>query len=89
MNENGIEKWPPEVSIITEGIKPFSYYAVFVRTLIVRDKAYNSEDIQSAASEIGVYRGSVLKLGLLKYESFVGFRMIFCRPIRINRQLTY
>ena len=40
----------------TDGIKPFSYYAVFVTTLIIRDKAYSSENIQNAASKIEYYQ---------------------------------
>lgn len=52
LNENGEEIWPQEISPITEGIKPFSHYAVFVSTLIIRDNIYGSEDIQNAASEI-------------------------------------
>ena len=42
--------------IFTDGIKPFSYYAVFVTTLIIRDKAYKSENIQNAASKIEYYQ---------------------------------
>ena len=44
------------MSLIYEGIKPFSYYAIFVSTLIIRDTNYQSEDIQSAASEIKYYQ---------------------------------
>ena len=34
--KNGVETFPEETTIITDGIKPFSYYAIFVTTLIIR-----------------------------------------------------
>ena len=47
-----VQEWPPETSIITDGIKPYSYYAIFVTTLIIREGIKGGEDIKSAASEI-------------------------------------
>jgi hypothetical protein len=44
--------WPDEGTIIRDGIKPFSYYAIFVTTLIVRQGIQGGQDIKSAASEI-------------------------------------
>lgn len=34
--ENGVWLWPPENTIITDKIKPYSYYAIFVTTLLIR-----------------------------------------------------
>jgi hypothetical protein len=44
--------WPDEGTIIRDGIKPFSHYAIFVTTLIVRQGIQGGQDIKSAASEI-------------------------------------
>lgn len=51
--DNGQWTWPDEVSIITDKIKPYSYYAVFVTTLLIRSNIdEKAKDIKSAASEI-------------------------------------
>ena len=47
-----IQEWPQETTIITDGIKPYSYYAIFVTTLIIREGIAGGEDIKSAASKI-------------------------------------
>ena len=48
--------YPDEVSIIRDGIKPFSYYAIFVTTLIIRQGIEGSADIKSAASDIRYFQ---------------------------------
>ena len=53
LGENNLNiEWPRETTIIRDGIKPYSYYAIFVTTLIIREGIEGGEDIKSAASEI-------------------------------------
>ncbi len=36
IDENAVINWPQEYTFISDGIKPYSYYAIFVTTLIIR-----------------------------------------------------
>lgn len=51
-DDNGRENWPKETTFVTDGIKPYTYYAVFVTTLIIREGVQGGESIEGAQSEV-------------------------------------
>ncbi len=51
IDERGHEKWPVEVLLIPD-VSPFTHYAVFVSTLIIKEGIAASSGVEGAESDI-------------------------------------